>query len=264
VIGLGGNPSSQVSLPHVAPSSAGYGDDEGGVGIPTDHDDQSHMAVTHIISRPELQIDQTSTSVGSGATHIQEAPALPSWSWACCRGAVSYPNTLSDSMKSDLLLVEDDDPEFGELNPARGPARFHGGGIDKTTHLLTLDGLLVELTLVYAKVNSAKLGKPFFDPPIQGLYSATSAGNQFGSWVSLDNSKPTSDMIVFPKLSCLRVCSLREAENTFVLRYETSFYFILLEEVGGTSDARRYQRVGVGVTGQDHWAGVERTRVRIE
>ena len=249
--------TSQVSL-HVAPSGAGHGA-EAGAGILIE-DDQSHMAVRH--SSPDLQIDQTSTSVGSGATHTQEVPALPSWSWAYCRGAVSYPNTLSDSMKSDLLLVEDDGSESKEPNAARGPARFHGG-IEKT-QLLTVDGLLVELTLVYAKANTAKQGMPFFDPPIQGLYSATSAGNQFGSWVSLDNPKATSDIILFPKLSCLRVCSLREAENTFVLRYETSFYFILLEEVGGTSDARRYRRVGVGVTGQDYWAKVERRRVRIE
>jgi len=222
--------------------------------------DEGQSNTTATDNGSDNEADQVIIGLRNSSKHVEVTATLPSWSWACCRGAVIYPNTLSDSMKSDLSVVRDEDTKMPEAAQGMAEPRHT---IDKT-QLLVVDGLLVELGLVHAKVNPTPQGMPFFDPPIQRLYSMTSAGNQFGSWVSLDNQMAASEVVVFPRLSCLRVCSLQNAENTFVLRYETTFYFLLLAEVGGAGDVRCYRRVGVGATGQDYWAGVERSRVRIK
>ncbi|KAK5652262.1 hypothetical protein OQA88_10610 [Cercophora sp. LCS_1] len=191
----------------------------------------------------ETDKEGKTTMANNGTTCTDKsAPLMPSWSWAACRGAVVYPKTISDSMTSDIVLTgNSQSPQNGQL------------GVD-TRPSLMVEGPLVHLTTALATRKQT-------DSPLHGLYTLTSERSQFGTWVSLDH-EAASESVVFPKLSCLRLCSLREADNSFVLRYETMFYFLLLEEIDG-SESGRYQRLGVGVTSQDHWKGVKRSEVEI-
>ncbi|KAK0667511.1 heterokaryon incompatibility protein [Cercophora samala] len=203
-----------------------------------------------------LWINGSGRPVG-GDSDVDGTPVLPSWSWACCRGRVAYPSTLSDAMRSDLLVVRDGiQLDFNKL------PSFHTSTTG--TGVLLLEGTVVDLPLVHAEARRTPQEMPFLDSGIKGLYSLTSDGNQFGSWVSLDNQTTTSDVVVFSKLSCLRICWHVEADNTFVLRYETTYYFLLLEGVGGSPDIKRYRRVGIGATRRDHWTGLRHRRIEIE
>jgi hypothetical protein len=168
----------------------------------------------------------------------------PSWSWARCRGMVLYPKNLSDSMISSL--------EVGEQKQ-----RTVLEGVSDEARRLSVEGLVVDLLSVSLTANQGRVGTPFFDPPLKGTYIMKSKDATFGSWVALDGG--WSGNVVFPKLSCLRLCHARTADNTFVYTLKDMYYFLLLEQrTPGSTD---YRRIGVGVTSLNPWS--EKRRVEI-
>lgn len=106
--------------------------------------------------------DESTNNGNDGDKHFEVPPTLPSWFWACCQRRVVYPNTLSDSIKSDLVVARGSMPlDFNKL------PTFHATTM--STEVLVLEGTVAELPLVHAKAKRDQQDVPFLTSGMKGI-----------------------------------------------------------------------------------------------